>query len=64
MEEKIEQKLDKLINLLALNITLGKKQEDQIKILSRSGFQPKEIAKILGTTANTVRVGLSRSKSK
>jgi DNA-directed RNA polymerase specialized sigma24 family protein len=71
MEEKallkeIIYKLDKVISLLALNNVLNKKQGEQIAFLSNVGFQPKEIANILGTTANTVRVALThiRKKSK
>jgi DNA-directed RNA polymerase specialized sigma24 family protein len=33
-------------------------QTQQIEVLNRVGFTPKEIAEILGTTANTVRVAL------
>jgi DNA-binding CsgD family transcriptional regulator len=36
----------------------GLSQTEQIATLSRSGFSPKEIAEVLGTTANTVRVAL------
>jgi DNA-binding CsgD family transcriptional regulator len=33
-------------------------------MLSSAGFQPKEIAEICGTTANTVRVALSTIRKK
>jgi DNA-binding CsgD family transcriptional regulator len=33
-------------------------QTEQIASLSRIGFSPKDIADVLGTTANTVRVAL------
>jgi DNA-binding CsgD family transcriptional regulator len=71
MEEKellkdIADKIDKGIRLLAINATLGKKQNEQIEFLNNAGFKPKEIADILGTTGNTVRVALAgiRKKSK
>lgn len=69
MEEKaslkeIINRLDKVIRLLAISITLDKKQNEQIEFLSNSGFKPKEIADILGTTGNTVRVALSHIRNK
>ena len=38
-------------------VIVGKRE--QIELLSKSGFQPKEIAELIGTTPNTVRVGLA-----
>lgn len=55
----IENKLDKLINLVALGFVAGKSQREQIKILSQASFSPKEIANLIGTTANTVSVNLT-----
>jgi DNA-directed RNA polymerase specialized sigma24 family protein len=55
-------KLDQIIRLLALSVTRGMKQGEQIIMLSNAGFQPKEIADLLGTTANTVRVTLSNHR--
>jgi hypothetical protein len=52
----------KLVNLLALLLVQERKQSDQISLLSRAGFRPMEIAALLGTTANTVRVQLSVQK--
>jgi|GEM_PF-634294 len=57
---EISGKLDTLIRLSALSLVKGiKTQKDQIALLSDAGFQPKEIADILGTTSNTVSVTLS-----
>ena len=52
----------KLVNLLALLLVQERKQADQISLLSRAGFRPIEIAALLGTTSNTVRVELSNQK--
>jgi DNA-directed RNA polymerase specialized sigma24 family protein len=57
-----EQKLDKLIRLFVFSLTMDKTQSEQISLLNKVGFQPKEIAEIIGTSANTVRVCLSRMK--
>ena len=54
-----EDLLKKLVYLVAVGVVEGKKQEDQIRILSVAGFTPKEIAEFLGTTPNNVRVRLS-----
>lgn len=60
--QNLNQKVDTIIRLLALQITQGKKQEEQIWLLSSIGYKPKEIARTLGTTPNTVRVTLSNLK--
>jgi len=63
MDEKTVQvlaaKLDAIIKLMVFAITEGKSQREQIRLLSAAGFQPKEIAEVVGTTPNTVRVALS-----
>jgi predicted ArsR family transcriptional regulator len=60
----ISEKLDLLIRLEALALIEGRKQNDQLFLLSKAGFQPKTIAEILGTTPNTVRVQLSKLRKK
>lgn len=66
MDEKqfkeLTNRLDIIIKLLALNLPEDWSQTDKIKLLSDCGFRPKQIADILGTTANTVSVTLSRIK--
>jgi DNA-binding CsgD family transcriptional regulator len=75
MSEKILQdlitslntKLDVIVKLMVLLKAEDKSQSEQIWLLSSAGLQPKEIANILGTTANTVRVilsGLRKRKAK
>jgi DNA-directed RNA polymerase specialized sigma24 family protein len=54
----LAEKLDRGLRLLAITAIRGMPQTAQIATLSRVGFPPKEIAEILGTTANTVRVAL------
>lgn len=58
--------LRKITKLLALNLNLNQdhNQSELIKAMSKSGFQPKEIAELLGTTSNTVRVAKAQAKSK
>lgn len=56
---EISNKLDILIRLFGLSLVMNiKVQKEQIALLSDVGFQPKEIADILGTTNNTVSVAL------
>lgn len=57
---EILNKLDMLTRLVALNLLEGKKQQEQIILLNRVGLEPKEIAEMLDTTPNTVRVTLSK----
>ena len=48
--------------LLALNFVKDLKTNDKFIALYSAGYQPKEIAEVLGTTPNTVSVGLSKIK--
>lgn len=59
MEQQDETKLrEMMVRLLGIIAVRDLPQTQQISILSRTGFSPKEISEILGTTANTVRVAL------
>ncbi len=63
----IEKKLDEIIKLLKFSVTLDCKQLDctqkeKILLLASLELAPKNIAEILGTTPNTVRVTLSQSR--
>jgi|GEM_PF-545494 len=63
--KEITSKMDLIVRLLALNIVKDLKvQKDKIMTLSSFGFGPSEIAKLLGTTPNTVSVVLSEVKKK
>lgn len=54
--------LEEIVALLAVQIKRGTSQSILIKELGESGFQPKRIAELLGTTPNTVRVALHNYK--
>lgn len=60
INEQLIAELRRISILLALNLTKGQPQSDQIEVLATVGFKPKEIADILDTTPNTVSVTLSR----
>lgn len=63
--KEISSKLDVLIRLTALTLVKNMKtQKEQIVLLAESGFQPKQIADILGTTNNVVSVTLTTVKKK
>ena len=53
------EKIDIVIRLSAISLISGKKQRDQIRLLSIAGMSPKEIADLIGTTPNTVNVALT-----
>lgn len=65
-DSEILAELRRITKLLAWTATKDQIQRERIKNLSNIGFQPKEIAELLDTTANTVRVALAeiRKKSK
>lgn len=56
---RIAEKLDVLVKLTAYNLVKDSEFKEQVRILSESGLQPKEIADLLGKTPNNVRVTLS-----
>jgi len=58
IEELTLTKIDQILRILAVIATKGLKQRDQISTLDQAGLQPKDIAELLGTSANTVRVEL------
>ena len=62
MNDELLIEIKKMNKLLALNLTKDQPQNDKILTLSNAGFKPKEIADLIGTTSNTVRVALSRMK--
>jgi len=63
-EEGILQELQRISKLLALTVTRELKQREKIELLSSIGFQPKEIANLIGTTPGTVSVTLVDIKKK
>jgi DNA-directed RNA polymerase specialized sigma24 family protein len=63
-EQSALDRLDRIIRLIALSGITGKARPEQLMLLSRSGFHPKEIADLLGTTPNTVRVMLHRLRKR
>ena len=62
--EILTSKLDKIIRLLGANAVQGRNVEQSILYLNSLGFQPAEIALILGRSGNQVSVTLSQYKKK
>lgn len=63
-EEQILDRTDKILRILAAIATRGLKQREQIALLDQAGLEPKDIANLLGTTGNTVRVELVKIRRK
>lgn len=61
--KQFSDKMDTIIRLLALNLVEGKDFKNQVLILSGFGFQPKQIADVLGKTSNNVNVTLHRLRA-
>lgn len=57
-ENEILQELQRISKLLSLTVTRELKQREKIELLSSIGFQPREIADLIGTTPGTVSVTL------
>jgi transcriptional regulator len=63
MNDDVCQKLDILIKLQALTLTRDfESQKEKALFLHRSGLEPRIIASILGTSANSVSVMLSKAR--
>jgi len=62
--DDISHKLDSLIKLIAYYLIKDMSQKEQITLLSNAGFKPKQIAKMIGTSSNTVSVTLSALRKK
>jgi DNA-directed RNA polymerase specialized sigma24 family protein len=60
-------RLDQIFKLLAVAVTKDMKQRDRIALFDTVGLSPKQIAELLGTSSNTVRVelvGIRKHKTK
>jgi DNA-binding CsgD family transcriptional regulator len=62
--EYIKESLNAIIGLLALSNTQHMRQSDRIVLMGQVGMKPRDIARLLKTTQNTVSVTLSKSKNK
>lgn len=60
MNDELIREIKKLNKLLILLLTKDLPQNEKIQFLDKSGFSPKDIAEIINTTPNTVRVTLAR----
>jgi DNA-binding NarL/FixJ family response regulator len=61
---RIEEKLEKVMRLLAVQITSGLKREPAIQLLAAAGLERQMIADVLNTTPNTVSVIMSTSRAR
>jgi DNA-binding CsgD family transcriptional regulator len=55
---EILERLDQIFKMLAIVATGDLRQRDRIALFSKVGLSPKQIAELLGTSSNTVRVEL------
>lgn len=64
MSDEFLAEFRKLNKLLILLFTKDLPQKEKIKFLDNSGYSPKEIADLIGTTSNTVSVTLNILKKR
>lgn len=63
VEARTSHGVARVTNVLALLLVKDVKQQaEAIQLLDRAGFEPREIAALLGTTPNTVSVALYQAK--
>ncbi|MEO1019274.1 MAG: sigma factor-like helix-turn-helix DNA-binding protein [Pseudomonadota bacterium] len=60
--EALQQRLDAILVLLSLNLPEEKSGKPLMVALDQAGLAAKDIARILGVTANNVRVTLHRAR--
>ena len=60
--ESIDKKMTMMLKLLALNIIVGKKVNEQMVLLHNVGMTPAEIAKILNKTSHNVSATLHKAR--
>jgi DNA-binding CsgD family transcriptional regulator len=60
--KEIIGRIDRLTRVMAMYGSQGLTTRERIVLLHKSGFQPKEIADILGISANSVNVRLSEMR--
>jgi len=60
--DEISKNLEILVKLSAANTIKDHSFKEQVRILSLVGFKPREIAKLVGKSANNVRVTLALLK--
>lgn len=59
-----DERTERLLTLILLEMMKGKKQEDKAKALNMVGFSNIEIAEILNTSNQSIATYLYRSKKK
>ena len=64
MNDELIVEIKKLNKLLILLLTKDLTQNDKILFLNDSGYTPKEISKLIGTTSNTVSVTINKLKKR
>jgi hypothetical protein len=62
--KRVCDRLDILIKLSVANIISNMEYDDQVRILSSAGFQPKEIAEFLDRTPNAISIKLTELRKK
>ena len=62
--ESIDQKLEMVIKLLALQVAKGRTFMEQIELLENVGLSPVQIATCVGKTSNNIRVQLHAVRKK
>ena len=60
----IVERLDKLIRITALSSLRELTSTDKISVLNQAGFNPKEIAELVGTSTDVVYVRLSQIRKR
>jgi hypothetical protein len=63
-QNKIEQKLDVILKLMAYAVTEGKGFDEKIRLMTNLGFTDNQMAEVMGVKPVTVRAAKSNLKKK
>jgi hypothetical protein len=63
-EEKILEKLDKILKVLAIQIGAGRNMGERVHLLKIAGLDNQTISELLEIPSNTVKVLASQQKAK
>ena len=62
--ERLDRKMDLVLKMLAIDKLHGKKQVDQVAILTNFGMRPSEIASVLGIKTENVTAQKAQIKKR
>jgi len=64
VDEQILERLDLILKVLSLGVAVGQSSTERARLLKLAGLDNVTIARLLGTSPNTIRALLSNSRDR